>query len=149
MTIADYNLSRTSDGQWVCVDFAHGITCAWEDQEFNETQKYSANAPVTDPLKLATYAREMTDWLVHYHADKVTPAPTTVVAQCARARIGDQLRVAREEAGLSLSEVGELTGLSKNHIHRVETGRYNATIDTIAIIATALGCDVNITDNIC
>lgn len=63
----------------------------------------------------------------------------TEIKQGARKAIGDQVRRAREEAGLSLRELAIKADLSFNHIARVETGRYNVTIDTLSVVAEALG----------
>lgn len=66
----------------------------------------------------------------------------TEIKQGARKAIGDQVRRAREEAGLSLRELAIKADLSFNHIARIETGRYNVTIDTLSIIAEALGMEL-------
>ena len=60
----------------------------------------------------------------------------------ARLSVGEQLRKARQKKGLTLRDLSEKVGLAYNHIGRVEAGKYNVTLDTIAIIANAL--DVNI-----
>lgn len=64
------------------------------------------------------------------------------IKEVARKAIGNQVRRAREEAGLSLRELAIKADLSFNHIARIETGRYNVTIDTLSIIAEALGMEL-------
>ncbi|MDE5886441.1 MAG: helix-turn-helix domain-containing protein [Muribaculaceae bacterium] len=59
-----------------------------------------------------------------------------------RKSLGNQLRDAREEIGLSLLQVEEETGISEKTIARIEAGRTNATIDTIGTLATAYNTKV-------
>jgi len=57
--------------------------------------------------------------------------------------IGDELRGARVQAGLSQREVGRLVGLSHSHISRIERGLVGSVrYDTLARIAAILGLDV-------
>lgn len=52
----------------------------------------------------------------------------------------EQLRAAREEKGLSLSELTELTGMDRSAISKLETGqRPNPTLDTLSRYAQAVG----------
>ena len=50
-----------------------------------------------------------------------------------------RLRKAREAAGLSLADVAERTGMDKAFVSRLETGKGNPTIETLARYAAALG----------
>ena len=52
----------------------------------------------------------------------------------------EQLRQAREEAGLSQARLSELTGLSRNQIVRAESGE-NITLDTLRKIVVCLPLD--------
>jgi len=52
----------------------------------------------------------------------------------------EQLRAARVEKGLSLSELTELTGMDRSAVSKLETGqRPNPTLDTLARYAQAVG----------
>lgn len=64
------------------------------------------------------------------------------IKEAARKNIAEQVRTAREGQGLSLSQLGERCGLSKYHLYRIESGRYNVNIDTISMVAAALGIRV-------
>ena len=66
--------------------------------------------------------------------------------QEARKYVGECIRMAREGKGLSLRQVEKLTGIAYNHIGRIERGKYNVTIDTLAVIANALGVRITFTD---
>jgi ribosome-binding protein aMBF1 (putative translation factor) len=50
-----------------------------------------------------------------------------------------RLRQAREAAGLSLADVAERTGMDKAFVSRLETGKGNPTVETLARYAAALG----------
>ena len=52
----------------------------------------------------------------------------------------DQLKAAREEMGLSLAELTELTGMDRSALSKLETGqRDNPTVDTLVRYAEAVG----------
>src|SRR5438067_8431429 len=51
-----------------------------------------------------------------------------------------QLKAAREEKGLSLSDVTELTGMDRSALSKLETGqRPNPTVETLVRYAEAVG----------
>lgn len=55
-----------------------------------------------------------------------------------RKKIGDMVRQARTSKGFSTRELAALTGLQQSHICRIEAGKYNVTIDTMATLGNAL-----------
>lgn len=66
--------------------------------------------------------------------------PLRATQQCRR--IGEELRLARLEAGLTRQHVVRLSGLSWSTIARVELGDSGATIATLCRIGQAVGLDV-------
>lgn len=56
-----------------------------------------------------------------------------------RGDIASMVRNARQEASLSQVALAEAAGVSRQMIERVEAGKYNVTIDTLALIARVLG----------
>lgn len=62
-----------------------------------------------------------------------------------RMDIGYQLRTLREEQELSTRELAEKAGLPHSHIVRIENGKYDVRVDTIAALSDALGSDIKIT----
>lgn len=142
MTITDYTLTRTADSHWLCVDASHGIQVTWEDHQYTETQQVTCSAEL-GPRILQRHLRQMKEWLMYYHIDTITTPTVDDLEQCARRRIGAELKQAREEQGLSMAEVAERADLGKSHIARVEAGRYNVTIDTLAVISHALGKQIS------
>ena len=55
-------------------------------------------------------------------------------------RLCEQLKAAREQKGLSLADVSELTGMDRSAISKLESGqRTNPTMDTLIRYADAVG----------
>lgn len=77
-------------------------------------------------------ARELPDLVARHHE-----------RMAAAERLEDllrQLRAAREEMGLSLSDVSARTGMDRSALSKLETGRRpNPTLDTLARYAEAVG----------
>ncbi|MDB5288553.1 MAG: helix-turn-helix protein [Mucilaginibacter sp.] len=61
-----------------------------------------------------------------------------------RIEIGARLRALRLERGLTGEQVGDITGLSKNHISRIESGKYNFNFDTLVLLSVALNFDIEL-----
>ena len=55
---------------------------------------------------------------------------------------GQQLLRHRTAAGLTQARVAEKSGLSASYISLVERGRANPTLDTMAVLAGAVGAEV-------
>lgn len=61
-----------------------------------------------------------------------------------RKEFGASLRAARVNAGLTQSDLAEVTGVEQKYISRIENGAVNMTLDTMAVLAKALGLDVKV-----
>ena len=59
-----------------------------------------------------------------------------------RYRIGADLSALRIQKGLSQTEVATRAGIDQAEVSRIERGSTNATEDTLARIANALGADI-------
>ena len=53
--------------------------------------------------------------------------------------IGDKLRKLRDEKGLSMYRLTQITGVSGHHIKGIEEGTRQPTLDTLERLVTALG----------
>ena len=140
-----YTLQR-SDTQplwWVLTDTENQVVCRFREGEFNETQKFTPlnDASEYDVSKLPSIAADMSQWRADKHYELIFMSPTEAKTDT-RQDVGEQLRQLREEQGYSLRDLAKLTGIAYNHIGRIEQGRYNVTLDTLAVICDAL--DVNI-----
>jgi ribosome-binding protein aMBF1 (putative translation factor) len=58
--------------------------------------------------------------------------------------IADLIREARQQAGLTLKEVGERLGSTKQTAYYFESKRSSLTVDTLARLAAALGARLKI-----
>ena len=56
-----------------------------------------------------------------------------------RQRIGQDIAQLRKEKGMTQVQLSERCGLSQVHISRIEAGKYDIRLDTLAAIAKALG----------
>lgn len=56
-------------------------------------------------------------------------------------KIGSRIRTARHELGISLEDLGELSGVSWTTIGKIERGASSPTVESIVRIATALEID--------
>ena len=64
---------------------------------------------------------------------------TTAIGRTTRKAVGLAIAQARNAAGLSVRDLADRCGLDAGHLCRIENGRMNVTIDTVAKICEALG----------
>ena len=57
-----------------------------------------------------------------------------------RVQFGFMMREARERANMSIEDLSDYTGIKPRNLENIEEGRFDATIDIIYNIASALGC---------
>jgi transcriptional regulator with XRE-family HTH domain len=62
-----------------------------------------------------------------------------VATNTALADVGDRLRAGREQRGLTLEQLSELSGLSKAHLSRLESGERQPSIAALLDLSSALG----------
>lgn len=56
-----------------------------------------------------------------------------------REEIGSGLQTLRVQKGLTVRELGELSGLAFTTISKIENGKYNVSVDILGKVADALG----------
>lgn len=57
-----------------------------------------------------------------------------------RVQFGFKMKEARERVKMSLEDLSDYTGIKPRNLENIEAGRYDATLDVISNIASALGC---------
>ena len=62
----------------------------------------------------------------------------------ARILLGARIAEIRKQNGLSQRRLSALTGVHQVHLHRIEHGQINVTIETLAKIADALDCHIDL-----
>lgn len=128
---------------WVLTDTEHEIVCRFKEGEFNETQQFTPLNDISeyDISKLPAIANGIAEWLRDNHYEIIFSSPQAII-KTARERIGLQIKEAREAKGWTLRHLAKLTGIAFNHIGRIEAGRYNVTVDTLAVLADALDVEL-------
>ena len=61
-----------------------------------------------------------------------------------RQRIGTDLAELRKQRGMTQQQVADIAQMQRNHISRIEQGRYSVGFDTLQTIAEALDADIRI-----
>ena len=61
-----------------------------------------------------------------------------------RQRIGTDIAELRKQRGMTQQDLADRTGIQRNHISRIEQGRYSVGFDTLQLIAEAMGGNVEI-----
>lgn len=61
-----------------------------------------------------------------------------------RKRIGQRIAEIRKAQGITQQELADRTGIQRNHISRIEQGRYSVGFDTLQLIAEAMGGNIEI-----
>ena len=74
------------------------------------------------------------------YADGQTPAE----ALSAREEVAAQVFRARKEAHLTQQNLADLTGTKKSNISRMESGRYNPSLDFLVKVASSMGKELSV-----
>lgn len=61
-----------------------------------------------------------------------------------RQRIGTDLAGLRKQRGMTQQQVADIAQMQRNHISRIEAGRYSVGFDTLQTIAEALNADIRV-----
>ena len=61
-----------------------------------------------------------------------------------RQRIGNDIADLRKQRGMTQQQVADIAQMQRNHISRIEAGRYSVGFDTLQTIAEALDADIRI-----
>jgi DNA-binding XRE family transcriptional regulator len=62
----------------------------------------------------------------------------------ARARLSNQLLVARHDRGLTQAQLAQESGIDQAEISRIEAGQSNPTLKTLSALAHVLGCEFSL-----
>ena len=62
-----------------------------------------------------------------------------------RLRIGQKIAELRQERGLSVRQLGEMSGVSYQNITKIEHGKYNVSIDLLTKVLNVLDSQIEIT----
>ena len=65
-------------------------------------------------------------------------------AKIARTSIAKQLKDARKSMNLTQEVLADMVGTQKSNISRMESGKYNPTLDFLVKVANSMGKEINI-----
>ena len=127
-------------------EFVLGADEEWYDDNRGDECRFGAH-PFTDAEIKEGKGASMT---LTDAAGKVIKAETytrkpgyltwsTAIGRTTRKAVGSAIARARNAAGLSVRDLADRCGLDAGHLCRIENGRMNVTIDTVAKICEALG----------
>ena len=127
-------------------EFVLGADEEWYDDNRGDEWRFGAH-PFTDAEIKEGKGASMT---LTDAAGKVIKAETytrkpgyltwsTAIGRVTRKAVGSAIARARNAAGLSVRDLADRCGLDAGHLCRIENGRMNVTIDTVAKICEALG----------
>lgn len=63
-----------------------------------------------------------------------------------RESVGKKLSEIRQEKGLSIRQLADMSGVNFANIYKIENGKYNVSIDILGKVCDALGCRIDIVD---
>ena len=66
--------------------------------------------------------------------------------QQTRKRIGWRIQTLRKLQGLTQEQLADRAGLQRQHVGRIEVGKYAVTVDVLQSIAEALGMTIDLID---
>jgi transcriptional regulator with XRE-family HTH domain len=61
-----------------------------------------------------------------------------------RQRIGQRIADLRKQKGMTQQDLSDAVGIQRNHLSRIEQGRYSVGFDTLQAIAEVLGGTIDI-----
>lgn len=61
-----------------------------------------------------------------------------------REYIGRRIAEIRQEKGLSIRQLADMSGVNFANIYKIENGKYNVSIDILGKICNALGVEIKI-----
>lgn len=59
-----------------------------------------------------------------------------------RITIGLQIAEARMKKGLTQAQLAELAGIDRANVGKIETGKYNVSIDILSRVCNAMECEI-------
>lgn len=65
-----FKIDEPQEGLYIVEDTDSGLLCMFEKGKFNETQDFR-DIPQGNPMQIPTLMRELGDWLVENHRDKL------------------------------------------------------------------------------
>lgn len=111
-------------------------------------KRFKSTKPIDRLVRAAQVAEAHGDMAARPAGDsrpqRIARKWTRGMAEHFRQRFAEQLRVLREQAGLSLHELGRRAGIDHSQLVRLEAAERSCTLETAVKIAAALGVSLGI-----
>lgn len=132
------------NGYWVATDTEHGIVLKFREHYLNADQKVTmlngeTFATIEEATRVATYLRELSDWLAVNHRELCQPTKQSRLNE-----MGAHIKELRAKKGMTIEQMARTTGVSMTNISNIENGKQAATLDTLYRIAYALDAKIDI-----
>ena len=105
----------------------------------DRNDEYFREIDAVPPVSVYTADEKSRMMVGYYHQRAVYDDANTAE----RLRIGKRIAELRKERGLTQQDVADRAGLQRNHLSRIEQGKYSVGFDTLQSIANALGMQVD------
>lgn len=132
------------NGYWLATDTEHGIVLKFREHYLNADQKVTllngeTFATVEEATRVATYLRELSDWLATNHRELCQPTKQSRLGE-----MGARIKELRAKKGMTIEQMAAATGISPTNISKIENGKQAANLDTLYRIAYALDAKIDI-----
>ena len=114
------------------------IEAFWHYVDRNDPE--IAEIDVAPPVSMPIAAEQSQAWVGYYHQRAAYDTDKTSERQ----RIGHDIAEMRKAKGMTQQQVADIAQMQRNHISRIEAGRYSVGFDTLQTIANALDADIRI-----
>lgn len=118
---------------------AHGLD-VWRRYIDTHDEYYQELAEISMPVTITNEIEKGQAWVGYYHQK----AAYGLCNEKERQRIGQRIAELRKQKGLTQQDIAERTGIQRNHISRIEAGKYSVGFDTLQSIAEAIGGRIDI-----
>lgn len=98
-----------------------------------------AEIDMAPPVSMPTTAEQSQAWVGYYHQRAVYDSDTAAE----RLRIGQRIAQVRNEHGMTQQQLSDAVGVSREHIDRIEAGKYSVGLDILVKVAKALSMELD------
>ena len=135
MEIKNYKLGKEGDVYYITLPFESGFPLLTFNFDVDNAEVIAGGKRYTVVYCLVSDNGEWINLVANREFDEKKEQ---------RERIGQRIAELRKEKGLTQQDIADRTGIQRNHISRIEAGKYSVGFDTLQSIAEALGGRIDI-----
>ena len=144
--LSEYEINLKSDVTPIDKDIWRFVTTP-DGRTFRRDDTYCSDADMLSRPWMQIFTFEGAKWVANLTNGKASPVSEDVTTRDEREmrkRVGEMIWRLRNNKKLSIRELAELADVTPANLSRIENGKYNAGIDIISRICTALGATLRI-----